>query len=302
MADPYQVLGVSREATPEAIRKAYRKLAKASHPDLHPGDKAAEDRFKSIATAHGIVGDEKRRALFDSGKIDATGAELHEQPRYESYRQHAEAHPGFKYERQWNGAELDEEDILASLFGRHSRARTRGGDINYTITVDFIDAVMGAKRQVAMADGRALNVTIPAGLKDGQVLRLRGLGRPGGGGEEPGDVLVDVHVSPHSVFTRDGGNIRSILPVTLAEALAGARLPVATVSGTVNLAIPKGSNTGTLLRLRGKGVPSKAGNGDHIVELKVVLPTSADDEFVRTVAEWEAKHPYDPRKEVAGQP
>ena len=301
MADPYQVLGVSREATPDAIRKVYRKLAKASHPDLHPGDKAAEHRFKAIAIAYGIVGDEKKRALFDSGKIDATGAEIHEQPRHQSYREHAESHPDFKYQRQWNGAGLDEADILSSLFRQHSRARERGDDVHYTIAVDFIDAVLGAKKRVVMADGRTLDVTIPAGLKDGQVLRLRGLGEPGRGGAVAGDVLVEVHVSPHPDFTRDGNTIRSVLPVTLAQALAGARLPVATVSGTVNLAIPKGSNTGTLLRLRGKGVAAKTGNGDHIVELKVILPTSADDDFVRAVVAWEAEHPYDPRKAVAGQ-
>ena len=301
MADPYQILGVTREATLDDIRKAYRRLAKKNHPDLHPGDKGAEARFKEIASAYGIVGDEAKRALFDSGKIDASGAEQHPQPERPSYRQHAEAQSGSRYERHWNGAGQDQDDLIAELFGRHARAQTRGADVSYTFAVDFIDAIGGAKKRVVMADGRTLDIAIPAGLKDGQTLRLRGQGQPGLAGAEPGDVLVAVHVKPHPVFRRDGTDIRSTLPVTLAEAMAGKKVAVETVTGTVNLAVPKGSNTGTILRLRGKGVPSKGGNGDHLVELQVCLPASPDEDFIRSVVEWEAKHPYDPRKELGAQ-
>jgi DnaJ-class molecular chaperone len=304
MANPYEVLGVKREATQAEIRKAYLRLAKKNHPDLHPGDKAAEARFKEISAANDIVGDEKKRAAFDRGEIDASGAQQqHRRPERETYRQHAETWPGFKYERHGgNGAGShqfgpDEQDLFADLFGgRAGRAQMRGSDVGYTLSVEFIDAINGSKRRVGMADGKMLDISIPAGVKDGQTLRLRGQGRPGLGGGEPGDVLVEVHVNSHPVFRREGNNIRAILPVTISEALSGAKVPVPTVSGIVQLSVPKGSNTGTVLRLRGKGVPSPTGNGDQLVELQVILPVAPDDDLVRMIAEWEATHPYDPRQ------
>ena len=297
MADPYQILGVSREATHDDIRKAYRRLAKKNHPDLHPGDKGAEARFKEIATAYDIAGDEKKRARFDSGEIDASGAERPQQPEREFYRQHAEAPQGFKYERHSNATEHDGSDLFAELFGaRSQRTMAPGSDVSYTFSVEFTEAIKGAKKRVVMADGKTLDVTIPAGLKDGQTLRLRGQGQPGFGGAAPGDVLVEIHVKPHPIFRREGNNIRSMLPVTAGEAMAGAKVHIATVSGPVQLAVPKNSNTGTILRLSGKGVASKGGTGDHLVELKVMLPDRPDDELVRSITEWEAKHPYDPRK------
>ncbi len=305
MADPYQTLGVTREATQDEIRKAYRRLAKKNHPDLNPGDKGAEARFKEIASAYDIIGDEKKRARFDAGEIDASGAER-QQPEREFYRQHAEAGPGFKYERRWEGAGPDDqEDLFAEIFGRRGAGagvKAKGPDITYTMSVEFTEAVNGAKKRVVMADGKALDISIPAGLKDGQTLRLRGQGQPGFGGGEAGDALVEIHVKPHPIFRREGNNILSILPVTPGEALAGAKVRVETVSGTVEVAVPKGSNTGRVLRLRGKGVPSPGGNGDQLVELRVVLPDHPDDELVRSVTEWEAKHPYDPRKSQGAQP
>jgi len=296
MADPYEILGVKRDAKQDEIRSAYRKLAKLHHPDLHPGDKSAEARFKDISAAYGIVGDEAKRALFDSGKIDASGNETQQRPERESYRRHAEAEPGFKYERHWSGDGLDDDDLFAGLFNRRSRGPSRGADIHYTFAVDFIDAVLGAKKRAVMADGKALDITIPAGITDGQTLRLRGQGQPGHGGAEAGDALLAIHVNPHPNFRRDGNDIRSTLPVTPGEALGGAKVAVPTVSGTVNVTVPKGSNTGTVLRLRGKGVAAKSGAGDHFIELQVVLPSAPDDDLVKAVTEWEAKHPYDPRK------
>ncbi len=301
MADPYLILGVSSKATQDDIKKAYRLLAKKSHPDLHPGDKAAESRFKEIASAYDIVGDDKKRARFDSGEIDASGSERPQQPDRETYREHAEAHPGFKYARQWNGSGQDDGDLFAELFGVRKRDKARGSDLRYAFSVDFVEAIVGGKRRVVMPDGKALDITIPAGLKDGQTLRLRGQGEPGFGGGEPGDVLVEISILPHPLFRRDGSTIRSVMPVTAGEAMAGAKVPAATVTGDVQLTVPKGSNSGTVLRLRGKGVPSKAGPGDHLVELRVVLPGHPDDEFVQSITEWEAKHPYNPRTAQGGQ-
>lgn len=297
MADPYQILGVTRDATQAEIRKAYLRLAKKNHPDLHPGDKGAEARFKDIASANDIVGDENKRARFDRGEIDASGAERTQQPEREFYRQHAEAPPGFKYERYSDG-NGPHDDLFADLFGaRHQRTQARGSDVGYTFAVAFTEAINGAKKRVVMADGKALDIVIPAGLKDGQTLRLRGQGHLGFGGGKPGDVLVEIHVQPHPIFRREDNDIRSQLSVTPGEALAGAKVRVETVSGSVELAVPKGSNTGAILRLRGKGVRSNQGKGDHLIELQVVLPNHPDDELVRCVTEWEAKHPYDPRKQ-----
>ena len=296
MADPYELLGVGRTATADEIRKAYRTLAKKNHPDLHPGDKAAEARFKDIASAYAIVGEETQRALFDAGKIDGSGAELHQRSERRSYRQHAEARPGFKYQPERSGASGDEDDLLAALFRQHARTDVRGADATSVLAVAFIDAINGTKTRVVMTDGRMLDITIPAGVKEDQILRLRRQGPPGRGLGEPGDVLVQIHVKPHPVFSRDGDNIHSTLPVTSGEAMAGAKVAVATVSGMVNLTVPKGSNAGTKLRLRGKGVPNSDAPGDHIVDLLVVLPDQPDDAFVQSIVDWEAKHPYDPRK------
>ena len=297
MADPYQLLGITRASSPDEIRKPYRRLAKKHHPDLHPDDKAAEARFKEIASAYDIIGDEKKRARFDAGEIDASGTERQQQPEREFYRQHAEAPQGFKYERRWNGTEQNEADIFAELFGaRGAGARARGSDASYTFPVEFTEAINGAKKRVVMADGKQLDVTISAGMKDGQTLRLRAQGHPGFGGAEPGDILVEVHVKPHPVFRREDNNIRSTLPISLGKALAGTKLAFETVSGTVQLSVPKNANTGTILRLRGKGVPAAGGRGDHLVELKVVLPDHPDDELVASIIAWELKHPYDPRK------
>lgn len=296
MADPYQVLGIGRDATPEQIRKAYRVLAKKNHPDLHPGNKSAEAHFKEIASAYAIVGDDVKRGLYDSGKIDDTGADVQPSPQRQSYRQHAEAQPGFKYEQHWAGHGDDENDIFAEIFGRRAGANARGADIHYTFAVEFTEATNGAKKRVVMADGRTLDISIPAGLKDGQTLRLRGQGQAGIGTGAAGDVLVEVHVKPHAVFRRDGDDIRSMLPVTIGEALAGAKVAVETITGRVTLTIPKDSNSGTVLRLRGKGVPSQAGSGDHFVELRVVVPEAPDAAFVQSIVDWETKHPYDPRK------
>lgn len=309
MADPYETLGVPRDASQADIRKAYRRLAKKYHPDLNPGDAGAEKTFKEISAANSIIGDETQRARYDRGEIDETGAERPPQRSYRSYAEEDE--PGFQYYR-WGQPEGSDDfgDIFADLFGRagpgfgggdgeRRGVRVRGGNINYTMTVDFLEAVNGAKKSVTMPDGKQLSITVPAGLKDGQTLRLKGQGRPGLGGGEPGDALVTVNVRDHPVFTRDGDTIRSQLDITLNEALSGARIRVETVSGAVNVAVPKNANSGDTLRLRGKGVVDRATgkHGDHLVELRLKLSASADDELRAFIAEWEAKHPYNPREE-----
>ncbi len=301
MADPYKALGVARDASQDDIRKAYRRLAKKNHPDLNPGNAEAEKRFKEIAAANSIIGDEAKRARYDKGEIDDSGAERAERP---FYRQYAEGGPGFKYSRQTGpGGPEDLGDIFADLFGRSGFGggtgfSARGGDVNYTLPVDFLEAVNGAKKTVTMPDGKRLSITIPAGVTDGQTLRLKGEGQPGLGSGENGDAMVTMHVGEHPNFTRDGDTIRSVLPITLGEALSGAKVHAPTISGAVNVTVPKNANSGHILRLRGKGVMNRATGkrGDHLVELRIALPEGHNEELAKLIAEWEAKHPYDPRQ------
>ncbi len=311
MADPYTTLGVSKDASQDDIRKAYRKLAKETHPDLHPGNAAAERRFKEISAANDIIGDADKRKRYDAGEIDETGAE---KPQRRYYREYAEADPNMRYTRRTytggneGGSAFDAEDLFADLFrnrgaGGGERFRMPGGDVNYTLPVDFLDAVNGARKTVSMPDGKTLDIEIPAGIRDGQVLRLKGQGRPGHGGEPAGDAYVEVQVLPHDIFRRDGFDIHSTLPISLGEALNGGTVRAETVSGAVDVKVPKRAKNGATLRLRGRGVRrDKAGaRGDHMLELAIVPPEDPDDELAAFMADWEAKHPQHPRQNRGGR-
>ena len=308
--DPYKVLGVAREASDDEIRKAYRKLAKAYHPDLHPGDSAAEERFKAVSAAYDFLGDADKRARFDRGEIDASGQE---RPEQQYYRHYADAGAGHPYHSTEGFADFaDAGDLFSDLFGHARRAgapggegatiRMRGGDARYSFAVDFLDAVNGAKQRINLPDGGALDLTIPMGVRDGQVLRLKGKGSAGIGGGPPGDALVEVHVRPHKLFRREGDDILIELPITPAEAVRGAKIDVPTTSGTVTMTVPKGANSGARLRLKGKGIAGgKAGKrGDQYVTLKIVLPDQPDDELAALLERWETEHPFNPRAGMGG--
>lgn len=289
--DPYEVLGLGRDASEDDIRQAYRRLAKRHHPDLNPGDRVAEDAFKRVSAAYELLRDPERRARFDRGEIDAEGVE---QPQRRYYRTYADAEDGAGYRSEAGYADFS--DLFSDLFGGE-RVRLRGGDVSYEMAVDLLDAVRGAKRRVTLPDGRTLDLTIPPGTADGRVLRLRGQGLPGSGGGEPGDAYVTVRVEPHPLFARDGDDLRLEVPVSLAEAVLGGRVEVPTPTGTVALNVPKGSNTGTVLRLRSKGVPRESGGaGDLYVRLKVVLPERQDEALAEMVRAWSQEHPYDARR------
>jgi DnaJ-class molecular chaperone len=293
MRDPYEVLGVAKGADIKEVKKAYRKLARAHHPDLRPGDKASEDRFKEVAAAYDFLSDSEKKAAFDKGEIDASGA-----PRAERrfYRDFAEAGSGARYSDPDFFQDMEGSDIFADLFRgvRRDARRMRGADIRQKVVVDFLDAVNGAQRELLMPDGRRLKVTIPPGTTDGATLRLKGQGGPGGAGGPAGDLHLEIEVRPHPLFTRKDNDIWAELPVTLGEAVLGGRIEVPTVDGPVSMTVPRGSNTGTRLRVRGKGVPlpGGSGRGDHYVTLKVVLPDPPDPDLQRLVEEWSPTHPY----------
>ncbi len=300
--NPYEVLGIKKEASESEIRAAYRKLAKKHHPDLNPGNKEAEARFKEIAAANDLLSDKEKRARFDRGEIDATGAERPEQA-YSRYRGFAEGAPGERYEyHAAEGMAPEDLDDLFAMFGRGARGgggtiRMRGADLPFALTIDFLTAINGARQRLSLAPDRSLEVTIPAGVRDGQILRLQGQGAPGLNGGPPGDALIEIHVAPHPFFRREGDDVHLELPVTLAEAVLGGKVTVPTASGAVSMTIPANANTGQVLRLKGKGAPRPDGTqGDQYVSLKVILPEGGDAELARFLRDWAPKHPYDPRR------
>ena len=295
MTDPYQTLGVAKTASADDIQKAYRQLAKKLHPDLNPGDKRAEDKFKDVSAAYALLGDPEKRARFDRGEIDASGAEQ-QQRRY--YRDFAERGEGGYSPSDSGFADFTDADILSEIFGRRgANIKMRGGDVHYHLAVDFLSAVNGAKPQLVLPDGSQITVAIPPGTRDQQVLRLKGKGRPGYNGGEPGDALIEIEVRPHPLFTRKDDDIHLELPISLAEAVLGGKVKAPTPTGDVMLSIPKGANTGRVLRLKGKGVTKPDGSqGDEYVTLKIVLPEKPDPELEEFIARWSKAKAYDPRR------
>ena len=299
MKDPYEILGVAKTASADEIRKAYRKLAKKLHPDLNPGDKRAEEQFKEVSAANDLLSDPEKRRRYDAGEIDASGAEK-APPHARYYRDYAGG-AGHPYESRSGFADFAEsDDLFAELLRRSAeQARRRpGADLHYELAVDFLDAVNGAAKTITLPGGGTLQVTIPAGVEDGQILRLRGKGAPSPGEGEPGDALVQIVVKPHRYFTREGDDIHVELPITLKEAALGGEVRAPTTTGSVMLKIPKRSNTGDVLRLRGKGVKKRDGAGDELVKLKVMMPTEPEPELEAFIAGWKPSPTYDPRKEM----
>lgn len=292
-ADPYSTLGLTRGASPDDIRTAYRKLAKKYHPDLNPGDKAAEARFKTISSANDLLSDPEKRARFDRGEIDGAGDPMHERPMYRGSGGPGTA-PG--------GADMS--DMFADLFARQSRQYTsqpaRGRDLAYRLNVGLVDTITGSPQRMTLPDGRSLDVRVPVGFEDGQTLRLRGQGGEGHKGGPAGDALIEIHVLPHKLFRREGDDIVLDLPVTLREAVLGARITVPTPTGAVTMTVPKRSDTGTVLRLRGRGVPAHDGRpaGDERVTLKVVL-SDVDAALEAFLTDWTPEQERDPRAGLA---
>lgn len=311
--DPYASLGLTKTASDADIKKAYRKIARTSHPDLKPDDAKAEARFKAASAAYDLLKDPETRARFDRGEIDASGAERQER---QFYREYAEA-PGNPYRSgQYQSGPRPEDfgdasDIFDEFLrqragegGQYSRQygqqnfRARGPDRRYTLEVPFLDAVNGGSTQIQLPEGAALEVKIPEGVADGQTIRLRGKGNPGMGGGPAGDALVTLTVRAHAIFRRDGDDIVITLPISLDEAVLGGKIATPTINGKVNLSIPKGASSGQILRLRGRGVksPGSKERGDQRVELSIASPPEIDSDLAEFMEGWRKNHAYDPRK------
>ena len=308
--DPYQELGVSRSASADEIRKAFRKLAKANHPDTNPNNKEAEERFKRVSGAFDILGDADKRKKFDAGEIDADGRET---ARGFAGGGPWGAHPeggfgggGARYQSQsFEGVDLG--DILGEMFGG-GRGGGRGGqgggfggfsqrgaDVRARLDIDLEDAIRGAKRRISFSDGRTIDVTIPKGAQEGQTLRLKGQGAPGRSGA--GDALIELSILPHPIFRREGDVLVMDVPVTAYDAVLGGKAEAPTPDGPVTLTIPKGANTGTRLRLKGRGLTDAQGRrGDLFARLVVTLPDSPDPSLEGFAEIWKRERPYTPKR------
>jgi DnaJ-class molecular chaperone len=315
MRDPYEILGVAKSASEAEVKKAFRNLAKKNHPDTHPGDKNAQKKFQEISGAYDILGDKDKRAKFDAGEIDGSG-----NPRGFDPRQGGRGGPfggggggpgarDFHFTWDNAGGEAQEgfqaEDIFSTLFGGGGRGRrggnprqpARGEDFTVATTISFDEAIRGGTRRVMVPNGEQIDVKIPAGVKEGQQVRVKGRGGAGRNGGPPGDILIEIAIAPHPSMTREGNDIRMELPVTLKEAVLGGKVPVPTITGTVSLSIPPNSNSGSTLRLKGKGIaPAGGAAGDLYVKLVVTLPERADAELTKFAEEWKAE--YDPRAKM----
>ena len=303
MADElYNVLGVKKTASQEELKKAHRSRVKKLHPDLNPGDKAAEETFKKVQAAYDVLSDEEKRRQYDAGEIDAEG---NEKPR-QFYREYADAGGDHSYASSAGFDDLG--DVFSDIFraqqqdGEKVHVRMQGGDIGYRMEVSFLEAANGAKKRISMPDGKTLDITIPPGHRDGQILRLRGKGMPGLGGGPDGDAHVEVTVKPHPAFVRRGWDIHVDLPIGLNEAVLGAKVRVPTIRGSVMMTIPPESNSGDTLRLKSQGVEAdgKHAAGDQHVKLIVVLPKKADAELRAFLEGWAKDHSYDPREDAEG--
>ena len=303
MTDPYSVLGVAKTASADDIRKAFRRLAKKHHPDLNPGDKAAEAKFKEITLANDLLSDPAKRKRFDAGEIDASGQEM---PPRGFYRDQAERPGGRKYDRGGgNESFVDMGGIFSEMFGQRRGGGGGGFDmggmpLSFTLSVPFLVAARGGKQRVTLPDGRTLDIDIPEGATDKQTLRLKGQGMPGQDGGPAGDAYIELHVEPHAFFEPRDNNIHIELPVTLAEAVLGGKVKVPTIGGSVMLNVPANSNTGTSLRLKGRGLlDRKSGTrGDQYVKLRIVLPEKTDDKLKAFAEGWEEGRSYNPRREM----
>jgi DnaJ-class molecular chaperone len=288
MRDPYDVLGVARSAGAADIKRAFRKQAKKLHPDANKNDPKAAARFAELNSAYEIIGDDDKRKAFDRGEIDTEGKQ-----RFRGFEGFGGGHPGGFGGRAARGPRAG----YGSTFAAEDFGTADGGhDVAATLTITLPEAAGGIVKRVHLPTGKEVEVKIPAGLADGQQIRLKGQGLSGPGGV--GDVLITVTIAPHPLFTREGADLRLDLPVTLYEAVLGGKVRVPTLSGAVDLAIPAGTSSGRTFRLKGKGLKSKDGQGDLFATIRIVLPAHSDPELDELMRKWRDAKPYDPRRDM----
>jgi DnaJ-class molecular chaperone len=286
--DPYQLLGVSRGATAAELRKAFHKLAKQHHPDANPGNAASEEKFKRVSAAFDLLGDPDKRKKFDAGEIDAEGREVSR-----GYGPDPFGQGGGRGQADFGGVDIN--DILGEMFaGRRGGFASRGADVRAHLEIDLEEAILGARKRIAFSDGRTLDITIPRGAVDGQVLRLKGQGSPGRAGA--GDALIELSLKPHPQFRREGDVLVMDLPISVPDAVLGGKVQAPTPEGPVSLSVPKGSNSGATLRLKKRGLADAHGHrGDLLARLVVTLPETPDPALEAFAEAWRAERPYAPR-------
>lgn len=303
--DPYAALGLSKTATPDDIKKAYRKIARTNHPDLNPGDPDAEARFKDAGRAHDLLKDPEQRRRFDAGEIDATGAEQAPRGYYRDEARRPE-NPYTQSNADPRGDPFGDGFDADDFFANFARSRGAGGqgegtinmpgrDASYRLSIPFLDAALGTTTRITLPNGNSLQVSIPEGARDGQTLRLRGKGELGYGAGQPGDAFITLDVTPNPDFEREGDDILVTLPISIDEAILGGKVPVMTVAGAVNVTVPPGASSGQVLRLKGRGVKGRTGKGDQRVTLRIVSPPKIDDTLKDFMESWRADHAYNPR-------
>lgn len=291
MKDPYKILGISRGADQDEIKLAYRKLARERHPDSDPGNPWAEEEFKELSSAYNLLSDAESRVRYDRGEIDANGVS----------RQRKRPAKGGGHKRgAHSGAGNPFENFFRQRTAREDAGiKVRGANVTYTLAVDFLEAARGITKRVGMTTGKRLDVRVPPGTESGQTLRLKGQGMPGIGAEA-GDALVTIEVEPHALFRREGDDIHMEMSISLPEAVLGGKVNAPTIDGSVSVKVPAGSNSGAMLRLKGKGIGrSGKERGDQYVKLLVVLPAKPDSELIEFIKKWAPRHAYDVRGKKA---
>jgi DnaJ-class molecular chaperone len=267
----YKTLGVARSASEDEIKKAFKTLARKHHPDLNPGDPQAEKRFKSVSAAYDVLGDPKKRKLYDEFGEDANrlGFDPEQARAHKQWQEQAAWRAGGQRARSHDR----DADIFDSLFqGRRGGPRP-GRDLHADLVIDFRTAALGGVRTLSFADGRSMSVRIPAGVDDGGSIRLRGKGSPGASGGADGDLVIALHVEPDALYSREGEDLHVDVPITVPEAVEGALIEVPTLAGVLRLKVPAASQTGQTLRIRGKGITRKGRATGHLyAHLKVMAP------------------------------